>query len=440
MTPWIATNLLTMPSSVVRLASLMLAAAAITAVMVSRLSAQTPATVTYNASTACVAHVQYTNDVLPPGVGEFSAHGLNRAFWGGKKSRSLAPVATWGPGFMTSWGRHQYDTYFGDSSDGLGYDPFAVMADTAAPGSPNALRIEAMPLPAPIAHSWAVLANDQWPVAKPTAPFVVPPEGGTITAYVDNPNGAHDDWTVGIGYAGARVAFIGTLKSGGATPDGTGGANPWTITNVHVITGAPGTTIRPGANDAGGFRAYNFPAYYSGVLDTNVNQQYGLFVARLRLPPYLPALSPAFWTLATGGVPRMNGELNRDELDIAEMFANSVGNSLNANQILWQQKKAAQGRGIYPFPDGRPQTDYHDYAVLVTPQGTSFYLDGRPIVGNVNIPDGTQGSSDKEVMLMFQVDHPGSWLDPKGVAASNPWPQYFWAQWIRIYRPTSANC
>jgi len=404
-------------------------------------STTTTGSMSYNASTACIAHVQYTNNVLPPGEGEFATNGLDRTYWGGPHTRTLSPTGTW-PGFQTSWGRHQYDTYFGDQSDGLGYDPFTVTTDNAAPGSPTALRIEAMPTPANIAKSLDLMANDQYIVTSASAPFNVPAEGGSLVVNVANPNSAQTGWTVGMGYKGGAITFIGTLTSGGATPsgNGTGGSNPWTISNIHIYSGTPGTVVTPGSNDEGGLRSYNFPQYYAGALDTNVNQQYGFFVSRIRLPNYLPALSPAFWTLATGGVPTINGKLNRDELDIEEMFGATVGNSLNANQILWQQNTSPEGKGVYPFPTGTPQSDYHDYGVLITPSGTSFYLDGNPISGDTGLPDGTQGSTDKEVMLMFQIGSPGSWLDAKNQAASNTWPQYMWSQWIRIYQPTSTSC
>lgn len=405
-------------------------------------STTTTTSMSYSASTACIAHVQYTNNVLPAGEGEFATNGLDRSYWGGPHTRTQSPTATWN-GFMTSWGRHQYDTYFGDQSDGLGYDPFTVTTDTAAPGSPTALRIEAMPTPANIAKSLDLMANDQWVVTSASAPFTVPAEGGSLVVNVANPNGAQTGWTVGMGYKGGAITFVGTLTSGGATPsgNGTGGTNPWTISNIHIYSGTTGTVVTPGSNDEGGLRSYNFPQYYSGTLDTNVNQEYGFFVSRVRLPNYLPALSPAFWTLETGGVADPSTGLQRDEIDIEEMFANSVGNSLNANQILWNSNSAPSGgQGIYPFPSGTPQADYHDYGVLVTPQGTSFYLDGNPIAGDTGEHDWTQGSPDKEVMLMFQVGAPGTWLDPNGVAASNPWPQYMWTQWIRIYKPTTTSC
>ncbi|MDB5039643.1 MAG: endo,3,4-beta-glycanase [Candidatus Eremiobacteraeota bacterium] len=406
-----------------------------------------PGTLTYNSSNMCVNHALYTNNVLPAGVGEFQTNGLDRSYWGGTKTRTVNvgnnPGGSWGPGFMTSWGRHQYDTYFGDSSDGLGYDPFTVANDNAAPGNPQGVRIEAMPVPSSIATSLDLMANDQYIVTSATSPYTVPIEGGTLVVNVANPNGAQNNWKVGMGYKGGATTFIGTLTSGGATPsgNGTGGTNPWTISNIHIYSGVPGTTITPGVNDEGGLRSYNFPRYYSGVLDTNINQQYGFFVSRIRLPNYLPALSPAFWTLETGGVANPPTGLQRDELDIEEMFANDFGNALNAGEILWNTSLTNGGKGVYNFPGGTPQSDYHDYGALVTPQGTSFYLDGVPIPGDTNEPDWTQGSPDKEVMIMFQVGAPGSWLDGNSTAMkNNPWPQYMWIQYLRIYKPTTTSC
>ncbi|HMD03612.1 MAG TPA: hypothetical protein VKG44_11670, partial [Candidatus Baltobacteraceae bacterium] len=293
----------------------------------------------YNSATACINHVSFTNNVLPSNEGEFATNGLDRSFWGGTKTRTYSPAATWGPGFFPSWGRHQYDTYMGDSSDGTGYDPFSIVTDSGASGSPKALRIEAMPVPAPIATSLTVLANDQWPVTSASSSFTVPSEGGTLTVNVNNPNGAQTNWKVGIGYQNAPIMFVGTLSSGGSTPsgNGTGGSNPWTISHIHIYAGSAGTTITPGSvgNDEGGLRAYNFPQYYSGTLDANVNQQYGFFVARVRLPQPLPALSPAWWMLETGGVGTNAGKLLRSEWDVEEQFAAVYNYELNAGNILW---------------------------------------------------------------------------------------------------------
>jgi hypothetical protein len=440
--------------------------------------------IAYNAATACLNGKVYTNTVLPSGVGEFATNGLNRGYWGGTKTRTVGVYAgTWGPGFLASWGRHQYDTYFGDSSDGTGYDPFSVVTDTGASGSPKALRIEAIPMPSPIATSLTVMANDQWIVTSATSSFAVPSEGGSLTVNVASPNSAQNNWKVGMGYQNGAITFIGTLKSGGATPsgNGTGGSNPWTISNIHVYSGTPGTTVTPGSNDEGGFRAYNFPQYYSGTLDTNVNQQYGFFVARMRLPQPTPGLSPAWWMLETGGVGTNGGQLLRSEWDSEEQFGADEGYELNAGNILWNSGGDSYGcglncsstnnatapgsTGVYPWPStssGNYATSYHDYGVLVQPGGpafptnyssggnfvennspwvgTTFFVDGVPIAGHIGEPDLTQGSPDKEIMMMFQVGSPGSWLDPNNAMGSNSWPQYLYAQWLRAYQPTSTAC
>ena len=400
-------------------------------------------TIVTTSANACINHTLYTNDVLPAGVGEFGTNGLDRSYWGGVKTRTVGQFAgTWGPSFAPSWGRHQYDTYFADPSDGLGLDPFTVAPDTGAPGSPQGLRIMAAPLPTNIARSLTVMSNDQWTVTSASTSFQVPSEGGSLVVSVANPNAAQNGWNVGIGYQGGAITFIGKLMSGGATPsgNGTGGANPWTISNIHIYSGTAGTTITPGVNDEGGFRAYGFPDYYSGALDTNINLQYGYFTARVRLPNYLPALSPAFWTLETGGVATGPNGLERDELDIEEMFGSTSGNSLNAGEIEWGTDSWPKPTGVYNFPNGNPQSDYHDYGVLLTPGSTTYYLDGQPLAGHSGGPDWTQNSPDKEIMLMFQIGAPGSWLDPGAQGMNNAWPQYYWAQWMRIYQPSTTPC
>lgn len=433
-------------------------------------------------------HSLFTNNVLPANVGEFASNGLDRSYWGGTKSRSYAPTATWGPGFHQSWGRHQYDTNFGDPSQGAGFpDPFSVVHDSAVAGSPQAVKIDAYPMPAPIATSLDLMANDQFIVSHAQQNIVMPREGSSITLTIDNPNGAQQGWKVGIGYKGSANMFVGTLTSGGANHAGTGGSSPWTISNVHVYAGAPGTSLTPADNPNDyALRSYAFPDYYSGALDTNVNQEYGFFVARLRLPQPLPGLSPAFWMLETGGVRTNNGQLMRSEWDIEEQFAGDYGYELNAGNILWNSGNSGPwysygcglscgannttvsgSTGVYPFPStssGNYNSAYHDYGVLVSPggpafptdlsgkhggtyvennspwSGTTFFIDGYPIAGHIGEPDLTQGSPDKEIMLMFQIGSEGTFLDANGQAKSNPWPQSLYVQWIRAYKPTSGSC
>ena len=375
----------------------------------------------------------------------------------------------------------------GDSSDGLGYDPFAMVTDSGAAGSPKALSIKAMPMPSPIATSLTVLANDQWQVSSSSSSFQIPSEGGSLTLNVVNVNGAQTNWKVGIGYAGAPIMFVGTLTSGGATPsgNGTGGSNPWKISNIHIYAGTAGTTITPGSNDEGGLRAYNFPQYYSGTLDANVNQQYGFFVARMRLPQPAAGISPAWWMLETGGVGKNAGQLLRSEWDVEEQFAAVYEYELNAGNILWNSgtpgysygcglscattnNTAAPGStGVYPWPStssGNFNSAYHDYGVLIQPGGpsfptnysgsaggnfvetgspwvgTTFFIDGYPIAGHTGAPDLTQGSPDKELMTMFQMGAPGTWLDPHSTASSDSFPQFMYIQWIRAFKPSSGSC
>jgi hypothetical protein len=444
--------------------------------------------VAYDAVKACINHAVFANDVLPRGAGEFASAGLDRSYWGGIKHRTEAPAATWGPGYYESWGRHQYDTFMGDPSDGTGLpSPFSVVKDTGAPGAPRALRISAMPIPSPQASALTIMQNDQYVVAHATSPFVIPEDGASLTVNVDHPSGAQNDWHVGIGYRGAPVTFIGTLTSGGATPsgNGTGGRNPWTISDIHLYSGMPFFTLTPGVNDEGGFRSYAFPQYYAGTLDTDIDQQYGFFVARMRLPEPLPGLSPAFWMLETGGVGNNNGKLLRSEYDIEEQFGALYGYDLNAGNILWNSNDpgpwysygcgercgdasgttAHGSTGVYPWPSGGNYNNgYHDYGVLIEPggppppsvftgvaggnyvennspwSGTTFFLDGSPIAGHTGEPDLTQGSPDKEIMLSFQVAAPFTFTDPNAMAASNPWPQYLYVQWLRVFRRSHGSC
>jgi Concanavalin A-like lectin/glucanases superfamily len=324
-----------------------------------------PAPITYNSGTACVNHLTYTNNVLPSGEGEFATNGLDRAWWG--RTRGNTVGGNQYSGFQTSWGRNQYDTYFGDSTDGLpgGHDPFYVGPDTGAPGSPQGVRINAFPMPADLVGNAAV-------------------------------HGA---------------------------------------------------------------------SYYSGVLDTPVNQQYGFFVARVRVPSPAPGMSPAWWMLTNNGTPQgPHGALN-GEWDIQEMFGNDNGNGMNAGNIWWNSGSSSPQNwgGVFNWPTteaSSPSADYHDYGALLSPggatmstnlygpggpgnvygpvnQGVTNYLDGVPLYGHTGGADLTQGVSWKELMAMFQVAPQGSWLGSPNTAN---FPASYWVQWIRVYRPTTTPC
>ena len=441
--------------------------------------------VTYDQASACINGMLYRNDGLPSraaaphGEGEFDLDGLDRGFWGGVRTRTeQVPNSgnSWGPGFTTSWGRFQYDTYFGDWSDDGGYDPFFVGVDTAAPGHPQGLRIEALINPLKGNPHY----GSGWTATSSTAAVIAPSDGGSVQIPVVAPDSAHLGWAVGIGREDddKGVIFIGTLTAGGCTvqSDGScsGGTSPWTVSGVQVYEGAGASS--PSGTDV---QAWDFPDYYSGVLDTNLTQQYGFFVARLRLPKPAPALSPAWWMLETGGVGLNGGQLLRSEWDIEEQFANDYGYDLNAGNILWNSGSPGisygcgmscaapteGATGVYAWPStGDYSSDYHDYGVLVSPggpafptdylgaaggnfvennspfSGTTFYLDGQPVAGHVGQPDLSQGSGDKELMVMFQVAAPLTWLDANGTGPSNAWPLYFWSQWLRVYTPTQMPC
>ena len=74
----------------------------------------------YGPQSACINRNRFTNNVLPANSGEFGTHGLDTAYWGAPHSRTEPPTATW-PGYQTSWGAFQYNTYFGNPNDGSGY-------------------------------------------------------------------------------------------------------------------------------------------------------------------------------------------------------------------------------------------------------------------------------------------------------------------------------
>jgi hypothetical protein len=324
-----------------------------------------PSPIAYDAKTACIGGRVYANDVLPSGEGEFATNGLDRTWWGRERGNPLGGNQY--SGFQTSWGRNQYDTYFGDSSDGLpgGHDPFYVGKDKGAPGAPQGVRIEAIKMPSDLVGNPAV-------------------------------NGAN---------------------------------------------------------------------WYSGVLDTPVDQRFGFFVARVRLPAPNPGMSPAWWLLTNNGVPQGPHGPLAGEWDVQEMFGKLLGNGMNAGTILWNSggQHDQNWGGTYSWPSNEsttPSQSYHDYGALIAsggakiskndygpggpgdvygPSGTGItnYLDGVPLYGHTGGGNVTSGVDWKELMLMFQVGPSGGWL---GTPEPANFPAYYWIQWVRVYERTSAQC
>jgi hypothetical protein len=406
--------------------------------------------VTLSAAQAlCIGGIEYLNNGIPSGNGEFATNGFNRSWWAQTQRRTLSPQASW-PGLQASWGRFQFDTYFGDQSDGSGNDPFNVLTDPVS--GVQALRILAEPMPPAMKTNTLYMAG--WTAGSLARSFVTPAAGSSVTITATARNIVQQGWTVGIGRPkGSQnypeddpqgVVFTGTVTDGGCTVQGdgscTGGSTAITLANVHYSEGGAGATIPANAD----IQAWSSADYYSGTLDLNVNIEYGYFSARARLPQYEPGIDAAIWTLQTGGEPNPASGILRNEDDIVETFGQTSGNALNAGQIRWNTSPKQfwpTPTGVYSWPQsGVPSDAYHDYGVLLAKGATTFYLDGVPIAGHQGGPDWTNGTADKEFMAMIQVGAPGSWLDPSSQAAQNPWPLFMWLQYMRIYQPTSNSC
>ena len=210
--------------------------------------------------------------------------------------------------------------------------------------------------------------------------------------------------------------------------------------------------------------------YYSGALDTPVDQEYGFFVMRVRLPNPDPGMFPSAWLLTNNGTPQgPNGPLD-GEWDLLEMFGPDLGDGLNTGTILWNSgiKRFQNWGGTYPWTapwiasataGTTPSRGYHDYGALVLPGGAPIspddngkggpgyvfgstkggvtnFIDGIPIYGHTGGGDVTSGVAWKEMMAMFPVAG-GGWL---GTPDPAQFPAYYWVQWIRVYRPTNASC
>ncbi len=416
-----------------------------------------PATLRYDATTACIDGHRYANDVMPSNAGEFDTHGLDLSYWGGTHAKTAVPLYSQAPwtGFQTQHGRFNYgaDVYWSDPSDGLKLPfPLAIANDTAVPGSPRALRIAVRPLPEPQRYSPQVYGDNHVKVAHLTSPVTVPPDGGTVALHVDtpSPSGVRDGDRLGFGYYTWKnlVAAPGTKEIFNGTVGGIGTA-VWTLTDVHLYSGRAGDTIPADLAEADAVRKIAAYDYYSGTLATNVDRQYGFFVARLRMPPYLPGVWPAFWMVGTAGYPRNSYGVMGNEIDVQEMFGER-DRGMSQGEIQYRTGPAGSmtyappsgyGGALYDwYLPGDPVSDYHDYGALLTPEGVTFYVDGIPTRKHAGLPDWTAGSPDKEILLQFQMGLPGSWLDRNSRGLSNPYPLYYWAQWLRIYAPTGASC
>jgi hypothetical protein len=400
--------------------------------------------ITYDVKSACIYGRKYLGNVLPAKVGEFETDGLNTTYWGGDHVKTTPPGLKWA-GYKPDYGLFQpdSDTIWGQPSDGYGTFPLTIANDSAVSPSRRGLRISVQPLAEYPHYNPEMFQDHLYAISATAAGAVLPTDGGSLTLRVSTarPPGVSIGDRIGTGYYRFHKgpAWNGKLSSGL-------GSNTWTLTDVHTYyASSPGAEIPQGTSL---FKYYDGVDYYAGALVTNIDLQYGFFVARLRLPPYLPGLWPAFWMQADFGEPAApNGQREDFELDVMEMLG-IYGNTMNQQSHQYSTghngaNKDWPSSGLFTWTASKsPQAAYHDYGVLLVPGSETYFVDGKPVnESHKDGPDWTQGAADKMVMLMFQIGKPGSYLDPRGAAYSgNPWPQYLWAQWIRIYAATNNKC
>jgi hypothetical protein len=167
-------------------------------------------------------------------------------------------------------------------------------------------------------------------------------------------------------------------------------------------------------------------------------QRYGFWVARMRMPKG-PGIWSAFWLLSSyydNGGPR-------NEWDINEMVDQNV--YTNQQIWLWGNNPGYYGRngrtGYYrsaiPFYQSfDPSQAYHDYGVLLSGSGATWFVDGlkTATARNYTRPFG------EYMIFSLAVADPGnySWIgDP---ANNTVWPQTMYIQYVRAYAPSSASC
>jgi hypothetical protein len=282
---------------------------------------------------------------------------------------------------------------------------------------------------------------------------------------VTAPDGAQNTWLVGQGKAGSALLWYGTLTAGGQNGGTSGTAtSPWTLSNIVIVNGAPGTVIPANSQ----FEVFDWPEFYSGVLFTPVNLQYGFIVGRVRTSPMgTPGVDQAFWFLTDNQTAKSPAGNNiNQEWDAQESFGSSYP-PMNAGTIWWNSAlNGTQNWGGTYVPPFDPSADYHDYGYFLQPggvsagpygtaspgpgytsgtpnTGTTFYLDGQPqckvLCGGHDLTTSSTvaGSYWKELYATFQSEGAGSWL---GDASTAKYPLSYHIEWIRVYQPTGQGC
>lgn len=130
--------------------------------------------------------------------------------------------------------------------------------------------------------------------------------------------------------------------------------------------------------------APNGGAWTSGQVVSKQAFTYGYFETRATFPA-LKGFQPAFWTWAIQG----NNALNHDETDGYEFYSDNHGR-------IYLTSHAGSGGGCQGLAlSFDPTTAMHVYGVNIQPDGTSWYIDGKPVcvtgghptAGGVNLID-----------------------------------------------------
>lgn len=154
--------------------------------------------------------------------------------------------------------------------------------------------------------------------------------------------------------------------------------------------------------------------YFSGLVNSLpfLQQQYGLFEARIRTPVGR-GLWPAFWMLTHDGT--------KSEIDVMERLGNDPN---TVYHTLWGpdgQKHTAR----YRLPDD--PNGYHTYAVAWDPERVTYIVDG---VKTAQFPNMIKAPM--HLIINLQVGGPGSW--PGVPDASTEFPAVLDVSAIHVYR------
>lgn len=145
------------------------------------------------------------------------------------------------------------------------------------------------------------------------------------------------------------------------------------------------------------------------------SQQYGYFEIRAKLPPG-PGVWPAFWLL---GIDR---SVRFPEIDIFEYYGHATNRFHSVVHVYDGDKQTGREQITYVKP-GSLVEDFNTYGVEVTPEWTTFYLNGGSVWRTKSEPEFSQ-----PLYVLVNLALGSGWPIDK-----TPNPSYMYVDYVRVY-------